>query len=249
MRLLLFLVFLPILLTAQRIDENGDEYGGYFFGVKGGLTIGQQQWNNFQREPLFSYHGIGFIETLPEEGRFALFAQLGYHVKGSRIVQRNVLNPISGNIFRAPAESFEFNNLSLSIGGKQTITFTPIANIYYLLGVRLDYTVSTNLDEYNTVNQQFRLFYPIEDNQFLRRINYGVIAGGGFEFPWNERVAGVLEFTINPDFSLQYMQPQIDNIIDPFTSGTTSIPERNIRNLTFEITAGFKFLRKIVYLD
>jgi len=65
-------------------------------------------------------------------------------------------------------------------------------------------------------------------------------------------VGMTLEFTVNPDFSNQYNQPQIDNVIDPNPNSirpTFTIPERQIRNLTFEVTAGFRFLRIVEYID
>lgn len=248
-------IFVLLLLTGLISGISAQEYGGYYFGVKGGLTLGQQQWNSFERDILFGYHGIGFIESLPAEGRFSLLAQLGYHVKGSSLRQRNLTNTINGQIFRAPAETFEFYNLSLTGAAKQVFTELGATRAYYLLGVRLDYTLDTNLDKYNdlSVNENttlLRAFYPFEDNAFLRRINYGVTVGGGFEFPFTEHVGLLLEFTANPDFSLQYQQPQIDNVPSPFgVSRVVTIPERRIRNLTFEVTLGFRFLRRIEYLD
>jgi hypothetical protein len=62
----------------------------------------------------------------------------------------------------------------------------------------------------------------------------------------------VLEITVNPDFSKQYNQPRIDNIINPSpwaSERTTSIPERSISNTTFELTLGFRFLHKYIIID
>ena len=59
----------------------------------------------------------------------------------------------------------------------------------------------------------------------------------------------MLEFTVNPDFSIQYQQPPIPNVLDTYTNQTITIPERRIRNLTFEVTVGFRFLRRIEYID
>ena len=59
----------------------------------------------------------------------------------------------------------------------------------------------------------------------------------------------MIEFTVNPDFSLQYEQPAIPNVIDPITGQTRTLQERRIRNLTFEITVGARFLRKVEYID
>lgn len=249
------ILLLFLLLAGTFSGLKAQEYGGYHFGVKGGLTLGQQQWNGFERDILFGYHGIGFIESIPAEGRFSLLAQLGYHVKGSSLRQRNLVNTINGQVFRAPAETFEFYNLSLTGAAKQVFTELGSTRAYYLFGLRLDYTLDTNLDEYNNLSENentapLRIYYPIEDDAFIRRINYGVTVGGGLEFPVSDYVGILLEFTANPDFSLQYQQPQIDNVPSPFSvSRTVTLPERRIRNLTFEISLGFRFLRRIEYID
>jgi hypothetical protein len=112
--------------------------------------------------------------------------------------------------------------------------------------------VDTNLDEYDayvTANPTFAGIYPINSYEFIRRINYGITVGGGFEFPFSEYVEGLLEFTVNPDFSMQYQQPAIPNVTDPFTGQQRTLSERQIRNLTFEVTLGIRFLRKVEYLD
>jgi hypothetical protein len=249
------IVLLSFLLTGCFSGLTAQEYGGYHFGVKGGLTVGQQDWNGFERDPLIGYHGAAFIESIPVEGRFSLLAQLGYHLKGSSLRQRNLTNTINGQVFRAPAETFEFYNLSLIGAARQVFTELGATRAYYLLGLRLDYTLDTNLDKYNDLSNDentalLRAYYPLEDNAFLRRVNYGVSVGGGFEFPFSEYVGMLLEFSVHPDFSLQYQQPQIENVPSPFSvSRTVTLPERRIRNLTFEVSLGFRFLRRIEYID
>lgn len=220
---------------------------GSAFGVKGGMTVGIQKWNGFQQDPLVKYHGIAFIESADESNNFSVFAQAGYHLKGSAIRNRNFFD-INGNAYRPPAQHFIFKNISLVLGGKRKYELGSTAKAYYLFGLRGDYTLGTNLDEYKEINEINRsLFFP--DNNFVRKLNYGVTLGGGFEFPFGELIGGILEFTVNPDFSAQYRQPPINNVYDPFTMGTRSLPERTIRNITFEVTAGFRFLRKVEYVD
>ena len=65
------------------MGAQGLAQGGFAFGIKGGPTIGLQQWEGFEQDPLFKYHGIAFIESISEENAFGVFAQLGYHQKGS----------------------------------------------------------------------------------------------------------------------------------------------------------------------
>ena len=225
--------------------------GGYFFGVKGGLCVGFQNWNGFEQDPLFKYHGDLFIESLSEDNQFAVFAQVGYHVKGSALRNRLYINPFSGNYTRPPAREFLFNNAVLSAGMKQKFEFGLSSKFFYLLGIRLDYTINTNLSEYsdfNALNPGYAI-YPFDDPTFIRDINYGLIAGGGLEFEISEFFGMMLEFTYNPDLANQYMQPAIPNVTDPYTGQQRTIAERKIRNQTFEVTLGFRFLRKIVYVD
>jgi hypothetical protein len=218
------------------------------FGLKGGLTMGLQKWNSFDQDPLLKYHGIAFVESGDETAQFAIFAQAGYHLKGSAIRNRNFFNPINGNIYRPPAQQFIFKNVSLTLGAKRKYDIANATKAFYLFGLRGDYTLGTNLDEYKEINElNGGLFYP--DDFFVRKWNYGVTLGGGLEFAFGELIGAVLDFTINPDFSFQYKQPAIANVRDPYTGQNRTIAERTIRNITFEVTAGFRFLRKVEYID
>jgi len=220
----------------------------YAFGVKGGLTTSFQKWNNYDRDALFAYHGIAFIESAPEDNAFAVFAQAGYHVKGSAIRNRNFFNPISGDITRPPTTKFLFKNISLTLGGKQKYDLGTNNKMYYLFGFRGDYTIGTNFDQYESINQAFNtLFYP--DDAFVRKWNYGATLGGGIELPLSDYVAAVIEFTVNPDFSRQYFQVPIENVFDPYTGQSRTLRETEIRNTTFEISVGFRFLHEIEYID
>jgi hypothetical protein len=230
---------------------------GSAFGVKGGLTLGVQRWNNFDQDLLVKYHGILFAETLNEANDGALFAQLGYHVKGSAI--RNNRTFFNNQFFEIPTREFQFRNLSLTLGGKKKYAFgkNRDARVYYLLGIRGDFTINTNLSEYQQIETESgqiivlnsASFYP-SDN-WVQRFNYGATVGGGFEFPFSELIGGVLEFTVNPDLSRQYWQPALGNIPNPQGPGLPpiNVAERKITNITFEVTLGLRFLRIIEYID
>ena len=242
--------FLPLLLlfAIAFFSSNAQEYGGYYFGVKGGLLLGTQSWNNFERDPLIKYHGIAFIESLDESGQFSLFAQAGFHRKGSAIRGRNFINLSNGETFRPSAQEFIFNNAVLTLGGKKRNWLTESSKWYYMFGLRGDYTVTTNLDEYKALNEaNGGLFFP--SDSFVKKINYGVTLGGGLEIDLNEVIGALVEFTVNPDFSLQYRQPSIPNVYNPYTQTNSTIGERTIRNITFEVSVGFRFLRKVEYID
>lgn len=237
-------------LSAQFLDLLDNE-GGYLFGIKVGPSVAAQNWSSLQTSPLLTYHGDLFLESLPAQGQFSLWTSLGYHVRGSRITRRNGVD-FSGNIFRIPGESFQFRNLSLAAGGKQVFKYTALGDVFYTLGVRLEYNINTNLGNFDELNSfgNVRLFYPFNSYDFIRRVTYGVSAGGGIDIPLSDKVGAFIMVTVAPDLSMQYNQPPIANVADPFRPGQTlQLSERRIRNFSLEISAGFRFLRKIIYVD
>ncbi len=226
-----------------------------YFGVKGGLTIGTQKWDNtFERDPLFRYHFAVFTESYTEDDAYNLYAQLGYNVKGSaiRTYGFTALLPDGSERYIPPRTTpFEFRNLGLTLGGKQKFSIGQQSKVFYLLGIRGEYTLSTKLrpDGIDESDNYYGI-YPFDD--FVNKFTVGVTAGGGFQFMFSEFVGATLEFSANPDFTNQYNQPEIRNIINPnpnFGGNTITIPERQIRNTTFEVTLGLRFLRKVVYID
>lgn len=239
-----------LIILSLSIMSVAAQAQGSAFGLKGGATVGIQRWNGLDQGALFKYHGIAYIETLDvEENLFSIFAQAGYHIKGSAL--RNTRFTLTnGNIFNLPAQEFQFRNVSLTIGGKKkfSVGSNPDNRAYYLLGIRGDYTLNTNLDEYSEANNVFSNFFP-SDN-WVRRFNYGATVGGGFEFPFSELVGGIIEFTVNPDLSRQYWQPALENVPDPYNPGNNrNIGERQIYNVTLEISLGLRFLRIVEYID
>ncbi len=210
---------------------------GFYFGPKGGLNIALQDWNSFERDPLFSFHGDAFIESLDPNGTGSLFASLGYHVRGSA-------TRITNSFFNY-TQGFRFNNISLMLGAKRTIKSSGKSRTYYHIGIRGEYTVNTNLDD--IVDSNFRAYLPFD--LFTNKITYGISGGAGYEIEVSEFVKPFLELTLSPDLNLQYMQGPIANVEDPFTGQLTTLPERNIRNFTIELSVGFKFLRKVIYMD
>lgn len=242
MKKLLSLAYCLLLISTSLLAQS------YAFGVKGGLTTGFQKWNNFQRDPLYAYHGVAFIESAPEDNAFAVFLQAGYHIKGSAIRNQNFISPINGDIFRPPTQKFEFRNISLTLGGKQKYDFGVNNKMYYLIGIRGEYTINTNFDQYASINQAFNtLFYP--DDSFVRKWNYGATVGGGFEFPISDYISTIIELTVSPDFSRQYWQQPIPSVYDPISGQNRTLRETEVRNTVFEISVGFRFLHEIEYID
>jgi len=222
---------------------------GTAFGFKIGPSISYQNWDFGQRDPLFAYHAALSVESLPEDDRFSIFAQAGYHVKGGAVRYSSGVftNPVGGlQGFNGRTDRFEFNNVSLLLGAKQALS-TGKFRSYYLFGIRGEFTVSTNLDEYRERNERFNSFFFPQDN-WVRKINYGVTVGGGFDFFFLDKIAGLIEIRVNPDFSKQYVQPALTTT-NPFTLQPQSFQERSFSNLNLEISLGVRFIREVEYID
>ena len=223
----------------------------YAFGVKGGLLAGLQQWEGQDRSLQFKSHGVLFLESAEEGELYSIFGEAGFHQRGSARRNNRFVNP-SGNFFDAPTEEYIFNNVSLTLGAKSKKELNDAILAYYGLGIRGEYTVSTNLDVFREQFEEIYgpnvlVGYPIEE--FVRKWNYGITVMGGFEWHMTEFIAGLAELRVSPDFSAQYLQPPIANAYDPYTGNTRSYNEQKAVNISIELTIGFRFLRKIIYID
>lgn len=246
--LLLALCFMatPSVLTAQ----------GTVYGIKGGLAVGNQSFNNggtLQNGLLFKPYGDLFMESAPSDNTGVMYLQVGYHPRGhAQRYQGGVVQNFSTGQLETVSgftQEFIFHNVGLTIGfKKRNVLGKP--NAYYALGLRAEYTVKNNLSNPNSGGGSiFSLYFPTSD--FVKPFVYGLSLGAGYEFAFSELTGGFVEFSVHPDIGRQYFQPQIPvNFRDPFSGQQiTSIPEQSIRNLSFEVTIGFRFLRKIEYID
>ena len=223
---------------------------GAVYTLKGGLTLGTQSWDNQlgQRQPLLSYHIVAAIEELSEDPRFTIFAQAGYHTRGTSL--KTSFFHTNGARYDENY-AIQFNNLALSVGAKKRLGDLGIFTPYYMLGVRGEYTLKTNLAQFQDRNRCYPI-YPYDKKEFIKKFNYGAIFGGGFEFNFTELIGGTIEFSFSPDFSRQYEQPAIGGILNNCNSVSSqpiNIPERKITNRTFEISLGLRFLNKVEYID
>ena len=221
----------------------------YYFGVKGGASLGYQKWESFNQGLLFSYHAAGFWESYSEINPMnSLYAQLGFHNRGSALRNARVYT-IDNQIITLSTKNFLFSNLSLGVGAKRKQEINDALNSFYSFGVRAEYTLFTNLAKYNDFNNSWSSYY-FPSESFVNKFTYGATIGGGIEFYISELVGGILELTVNPDFANQYDQPQISSVIDPYhPSNSITLNRRRIKNTTVEITFGLKFLRKVIYID
>ena len=241
--ILCLLFFTPSLFFAQ----------SYAFGPKGGLAIGTPRFDGsgtFNNSLLFKYQGDIFIESAPEDATSVMYAQVGYHVRGhARRFRSGAYDNGSGQLVKVDGftENFAFNNLSVGVGFKRRNVLNK-ENAYYAIGIRGEYTMSTNLPDGNT-GGIYALYFPTKD--FVKKFNFGMTLAGGYEFPFSDLSGAFVEFSVHPDVTRQYFQPGINNlnITDPFGQRINSIPEQSSRNLSIELTVGFRFLRKVVYTD
>lgn len=245
--MLRFLLISAIL--AQAFGPLAAQSTAYVFNV--GPTLGTQKWDNsLNRQILFAWHAALSVESVNNESdKSSLFAQLGYHVKGSAN-RYQFFNSQGG--FRAQTEQFKFNNICLLIGAKQKFSFGPSgrSKYYYFGGIRGNYTVSNNLRQLKERNPQLVQYgiYPFEGG--VRKWSGGLSVGGGIQFDFAELIGGQLQLSVNPDVTNQYFQGPIPNVIDPYGSGQTfTIPERRIRNTTLEISLGLRLLRKVEFVE
>lgn len=242
---------LIVVLLAFGLNSNAQDFG---WGIKGGPLFGFQKWNTGnQRDALIAYHAIAFIETVPEGNQFSTFAQVGYHVRGGAVRVRpfNYVDFFTGEARRSTAfrQNYKFNNISLTLGAKQKYDMRNM-KYYYMFGIRGDFTISTNLQDFQQFETQGALSFFYPQDVFVRKLNYGLLLGGGFEKDFSEYVTGLLEITINPDISKQYNQVLGGaSIYNPATMTNIAIGDRVLSNLSLEISVGIRFLTKVEYVD
>jgi len=227
MKKLLF-VFTFLVFLAQ---EN---YAQYYLGVKGGLGLNMQKWNSYERDILFTPCIDVFSES-NDDPLNKLYASLGYHTRGSTVrgFGFNAYNP------------YKFNNLVLELGGKRMMSVDKKYNGYYMLALRGEYTLSTNLNDRAGTS-----IYNLVSDVYVNKFNYGATVGGGFEMAFGEDKILFLEASVNPDLSKQYEQSETLTIENPNpvpnpigTNQFITIVPQEVRNVSLEIKVGIKFLR------
>jgi hypothetical protein len=244
------LFWIGLILSLSFVDLAGQN--GSAFGIKLGPTVGIQNWDSGRNsDVLIRYHASAYIETYAPDAKYALFAQTGYHVRGGALRLRGGTFQGQGqNIFTIANNSYpyEFNNLSLAIGAKQRF-LTQMGAYYWMFGVRGEYTLSTNLGDYHQENDPLELFNLIHPfPEAVRKINYGIVVGGGVDFMFSELVGGTLELSVSPDFSNQYQSIAFE-YFDINLGNTRRIAERNIKNVSIELSLGIRLLRIVEYVD
>lgn len=227
MKKLLFVLALLAFITTEN-------YGQYYIGVKGGLGVNMQKWNNYERGILFTPCIDVFSES-NDDALNKLYISLGYHTRGSTV---------RGFGFTS-YNPYKFNNLVLEAGGKRMLSVDKKFNGYYILALRAEYTLSTNLN-----GRAATSIYNLVDDTYVNKFNYGATVGGGFEMELGETKVLFFEVSVNPDLSKQYEQNETLTIENPnptpnpiTTNPFITIVPQEVRNVSLELKVGIKFLR------
>lgn len=210
----------------------------FWFGPRGGLSLGTQQGGNLGVQPMFGYNVGFFLETYDESNENgSLYMNLGLHQRGR---STNRFFSSFQNLF-VPSVSYRYNNVVAEIGAKKFYS----EKLFYKVGVRGEYTAFTNLDEVN--DRIISINSPLPD--FIRPFTGGITIGGGYQFNIGDLYGLSIEGNIMPDFFNQYTSPEVPNIIHPITGQNVTIRAQEIRNTTLEVTVAFRFLRKVIYYE
>ncbi len=241
----------PILIFFALLIGSEIQAQGMAFGAKGGVAAAFGRGQLAHNSALFGIQGDLFIESLPAGNDHALFAQAGYHTRGSAARRLSGFGSFNQAAFR----QYEFNNLALSFGYKQKFDW-GYRKAYYMFGLRGEYTLDHNIDEvqeslteFQTINPNFNplLSYPVPDG--VRQWNYGLLVGAGIELEFAEVAGAIIELSISPDLSPQYRVFGIQNVFNPATGTNFNIPESRFFNLSIELSVGIRLLRIIEYVD
>lgn len=224
---LLFFITYPSAIKSQ----------GTVYSILAGPTLSTQTVNGFERDPFIRLHALLRMESTSEISPNAGYISLGYHTKGSAVNTNAYYDPTTMTDQEGQSSSLEFHNLALSLGIKQRREVGPNF-LSYGFGIRGDFNLSTDFDPF---------FIGLEgtENNFTYGINFDV----GFEFPISELVSTTIEFGFSPDLSEQIYIPFQDTGYNYDNGSPVVIQESSIKNIVFEARAGFRFWRKVIYVD
>lgn len=199
------------------------------YGFIGGMTLGTQKWNGFNRDPLLSWNGRAFYESIVTD-KFSAVMELGLHNRGSGVLSQYIIQGQSG--LTTNYSKMVLRNVSLLGGAKQVYDLKENTEAFVKLGVRLEYTVADNFEIFEQYTEAIQPF------------NYGITLGGGFHFgPKDGPIQFILDAQVSPDFSQQLFAPQA-NIWNRYTQQYQTFPEQKVSNLSFEISLGVRWVNK-----
>lgn len=209
---------------------------GSIYGFAGGLSLSNEQITGFAQEELIRPHAIAFIESTSDISPNAMYARLGYHVKGAEI-QTYTYYDEGGIPQPSEVPTIEFHNLSASVGWKQR---RPLGGLWYSygFGLRLDYNVKADYSKF---------FMAIDGAE--NKFTYGVDVDLAMEFPLSEFVSAFVEFGVSPDLNEQIFIPLHNTGWYQYNGVPITVGETKLTNLVYEIRAGIRFWHKVIYTD
>lgn len=210
---------------------------GTVYSIMAGPSLSTQAVNGFQKEPFIRLHFKAVMESSSDISPNSALLSLGYHTKGSAVRTFGYYDPNTGKNRPSQSSAMEFHNLSLSAGVKQRKEVGETF-LSYGLGVRLDYNLSTDFDAFFEGLQGAK-------NQFTYGLNLDI----GWEFPLSELVSATVEIGFSPDLSAQIYIPAQNTGYQDANGNNIIIQETEMKNVVFEARAGFRFWRKVEYID
>lgn len=228
-KILLFILCL-ITCTSQSSAQS-------WWGFKGGATMGRQSWSGIETSSLWGYHASIYSEWPSSNEMSSFVLEGGYHLRGCSV--KTLAYNSSGTLYQPDVDQFRFKNLGALLGFKKYYKFSGSTKYHILFGLRAEYTLGTNLDAFKEINDCYPI-YPY--SAFVKKFNYGFTLGGGINIPMDEYRDFTIELSLQPDASRQYFSPAVSNIKVPcFPTQSISLSERNIRNVSIELSVGLHF--------
>lgn len=223
-------VFIILILGCLAFTDIQAQDNAY--GFIGGMTVGTQRWNGFDRDPLLSWNGRAFYESIVND-KFSAIVELGLHNRGSGLLtQFPVVG--TGNL-QTNYSKMVFRNASLMGGAKQIYGIKDNMEGFVKLGVRLEYTVADTFEIFEQYSEAVQPF------------NYGITIGGGLHFgPKDGPIQFILDAQVSPDFSQQLYAPQAQ-VWNRYTQQFQQFQEQRVTNLSFEISLGVRWVNKYYY--
>lgn len=202
------------------------------YGFIGGMTLATQKWNGFDRDPLLTWNGRAFYESLLSD-KLSVVGELGLHNRGSGVLSQFIRQGSSN--LNTNYSKMVMRNVSFLGAAKQIYDIKENTEAYVKLGIRLEYTVADTFEIFEIYSKAVQPF------------NYGITLGGGFHFgPKDGPVQFILDAQVSPDFSQQLYAPQA-NVWNRHTSQLQTFPEQKVTNLSFEISLGVRWVNKYYY--
>jgi len=213
-----------LLLLTILIFSNNAEAQYSIWSFKAGPTLGFQRWNGIgSTQPLLGYHGAVAVESYEPGKPVAFFAELGYHQRGSsqRVNGGQTQNGVNYDGFTIKNK---FHNIAFCLGGRKS--FGPSYRYFYSLDLRAEYTLKHELSNY------FEGF-----GDYVRKFNYGLDVGGGFNFPLGFNM-GFVSLQLQPDLSRQIFSLRFAG--QDYQGNAIIYPEQKVINYSFELSIGMR---------